>query len=97
LVLTKADVLSGLKSVAICTHYELEDGTIQSVSGILPETAKPILKWMNGWNADLSIIEEPTSLPQELIDFLSFLEEELRVPVTYLSTGPGREQILKMK
>lgn len=97
LVLTKADVLSGLKSVAICTHYELEDGTIQSVSGILPETAKPILKWMNGWNADFSIIEEPTSIPQELIDFLSFLEEELRVPVTYLSTGPGREQILKMK
>lgn len=97
LVLTKADVLSGLKSVAVCTHYELEDGTIQSVSGILPETAKPILKWMNGWNADFSIIEEPTSLPQELIDFLSFLEEELRVPVTYLSTGPGREQILKMK
>lgn len=97
LVLTKADVLSGLKSVAVCTHYELEDGTIQSVSGILPETAKPILKWMNGWNADFSIIEEPAALPQELIDFLSFLEEELRVPVTYLSTGPGREQILKMK
>ncbi|PWN63409.1 adenylosuccinate synthase [Chryseobacterium oncorhynchi] len=97
LVLTKADVLSGLKSVAVCTHYELEDGTIQSVSGILPETAKPILKWMNGWDADFSIIEEPTSLPQELIDFLSFLEEELEIPVTYLSTGPGREQILKMK
>ncbi|MGE8434074.1 adenylosuccinate synthase [Chryseobacterium joostei] len=97
LVLTKADVLSGLKSVAVCTHYELEDGTIQSVSGILPETAKPILKWMNGWDADFSIIEEPTALPQELMSFLSFLEEELEIPVTYLSTGPGREQILKMK
>ncbi|MEG0926509.1 adenylosuccinate synthase [Chryseobacterium sp.] len=97
LVLTKADVLSGLKSVAVCTQYELEDGTIQSVSGILPETAKPILKWMNGWEADFSIIKDPTALPQELMDFLSFLEEELEIPVTYLSTGPGREQILKMK
>jgi adenylosuccinate synthase len=96
LVLTKADVLSGLKSVAVCTHYELENGEIVSVSGLLPENGKPILKWMNGWNANFSAMKSPSELPKEVIEFLSFLEEELGIPVAYLSTGPGREQMLKM-
>ncbi|WP_300686568.1 adenylosuccinate synthase [Chryseobacterium sp.] len=97
LVLTKSDVLSGLKSVAICTHYELEDGTLQTVSGVLPENAKPVLKWMQGWNADFANMKSSSELPSELKEFLSFLEMELKVPVTYLSIGAGREQMLKMK
>lgn len=97
LVLTKADVLSGLKSVAVCTHYELEDGTIETTAGTLPENAKPIFKWLDGWEADFSMIKEPSALPKELKDFLTFLEAELEIPVGYLSTGPGREEILKME
>jgi adenylosuccinate synthase len=96
LVLTKADVLSGLPSVAVCTHYELEDGNTVEVSGLLPENGKPVLKWMNGWNADFSTMKSPSELPKEVIEFLSFLETELGIPVAYLSTGPGREQMLKM-
>lgn len=96
LVLTKADVLSGLKSVAVCTHYELEDGTIETNAGTLPENAQPIFKWLDGWEADFSVITDPSALPKELKDFLSFLEAEIEIPVGYLSTGPGREQILKM-
>ncbi|MFC3755444.1 adenylosuccinate synthase [Chryseobacterium tructae] len=97
LVLTKADVLSGLKSVAVCTHYEMEDGTVETTAATLPENAKPVFKWLAGWNANFSVIKDPSALPQELMNFLSFLEQEIGVPVTYLSTGPGREEILKMK
>lgn len=97
LVLTKADVLSGFESVAVCTHYESEEGTIEKMAGTLPEQFRPVLKWMPGWNADFSRIEDASALPRELMDFLAFLETELEVPVTYLSTGPGREQILRMK
>lgn len=96
LVLTKADVLSGLKSVAVCTHYELEDGKKVTVSGLLPENGKPVFKWMNGWNADFSAMKNPLELPKEMNEFLSFLEAELQIPVAYLSTGPGREQMLKL-
>ncbi|WP_343686907.1 adenylosuccinate synthase [Chryseobacterium gleum] len=96
LVLTKADVLSGLKSVAACTHYELEDGKKVTVSGLLPENGKPVFKWMNGWNADFSAMKNPSELPKEMSEFLSFLEAELQIPVAYLSTGPGREQMLKL-
>lgn len=95
LVLTKADVLSGLKSVAVCTHYELE-GEMIPVAGTLPENARPVLKWMEGWNADFSNMKNAAELPREVIGFLSFLEAELEIPVGYLSTGPGREQILKL-
>lgn len=96
LVLTKADVLSGLKSVAVCTHYELEDGKTVTVSGLLPENGKPVFKWMNGWNADFSAMKNPSELSKEMNEFLSFLEAELEIPVAYLSTGPGREQMLKL-
>lgn len=96
LVLTKADVLSGLKSVAVCTHYELEDGKKVTVSGLLPENGKPVFKWMNGWNADFSAMKNPSELPKEMNEFLSFLEAELGIPLAYLSTGPGREQMLKL-
>lgn len=96
LVLTKADVLSGLKSVAVCTHYELE-GEMIPVAGTLPENARPVLKWMEGWNADFSNMKSTAELPQEIISFLSFLEAELKIPVGYLSTGQGREQMIKMK
>ncbi|MCT2407361.1 adenylosuccinate synthase [Chryseobacterium antibioticum] len=96
-ILTKADVLSGMRSVAVCTHYELEDGNIATISGTLPENARPILKQMKGWEGDITAIENASGLPEELKDFLSFLNDELGVPITYLSTGPGRDQILKMK
>ncbi|MDR6458922.1 adenylosuccinate synthase [Chryseobacterium vietnamense] len=96
LVLTKADVLSGLKSVAVCTHYELEDGKTVAISGLLPENGKPVLKWMNGWNADFSAMKSPSELPGEMNEFLSFLETELGIPVAYLSTGPGRNEMLKL-
>ncbi|PKF74637.1 adenylosuccinate synthase [Chryseobacterium sp. PMSZPI] len=97
LVLTKADVLNGVKSVAVCTHYELEDGSLETVSGTLSENIRPVLKWMNGWSADFVNMKSGSELPEELKEFLSFLEAALEIPVTYLSTGPGREQILKMK
>lgn len=96
LVLTKADVLSGLKSVAVCTHYELENGELVSVSGILPENAKPIFKWFTGWQTDFSRMKSSSELPKEVIGFLSFLETELEIPVAYLSIGPGRNEMLKL-
>lgn len=96
-IMTKADVLSGMKSVAVCTHYELEDGTIERIAGTLPENARPVLRSMEGWKGDVSSIEDASDLPDELKEFLSFLNSELGVPVTYLSTGPGRNQILKIK
>ncbi|KFF22781.1 adenylosuccinate synthase [Chryseobacterium sp. JM1] len=95
-ILTKADVLSGMESVAVCTHYELEDGNMARTSGTLPDNARPVLKQMKGWEGDITAIQGSSNLPEELKAFLSFLNDELGVPITYLSTGPGRDEILKL-
>lgn len=95
-ILTKADVLSGMESVAVCTHYELEDGNMARTSGTLPENARPALKQMKGWAGDITAIQDSSNLPEELKAFLSFLNDELGVPITYLSTGPGRDEIVKL-
>ncbi|WP_179471125.1 adenylosuccinate synthase [Chryseobacterium sp. H1D6B] len=97
LVLTKADILSGLRSVAVCTHYESDGKKTEMISGLFSnDQVRSVLKWMKGWSTDISDLKESSHLPAELIDFLTFLEKELAIPVSYLSTGPGREQIIKM-
>lgn len=97
LIMTKADILSGLESFAVCTHYQMGDEKTEMKIGLFSDVdARPVLKWMKGWNVDISGFKDATLLPNELLDFLSLLEEELGIPVSYLSTGPGREQIIKM-
>lgn len=97
LIMTKADILSGLESFAVCTHYQMGDEKTEMKIGLFSDVdARPVLKWMKGWNTDISGFKDATLLPNELLDFLSLLEEELGIPVSYLSTGPGREQIIKM-
>lgn len=97
LVLTKADVLSGFESVAVCTHYEIQNQQISMMPGLfINDEVQPVLQWMKGWDEDISNYDDASSLPEQLKNYLSFLEKELKIPVSYLSTGPGREQIIKM-
>jgi adenylosuccinate synthase len=97
LVLTKADILSGLGSVAVCTHYKSDGEKTEMISGLFSnDEVHPVLKWMKGWSTDISDLKEASHLPAELIDFLAFLEKELVIPVSYLSTGAGRKQIIKL-
>jgi adenylosuccinate synthase len=54
----------------------------------------PVLKEIDGWNEDLTGITEVSQIPAKLSSYISFLEEELGVPVKYLSVGPDRLQTL---
>ncbi|WP_172280767.1 adenylosuccinate synthase [Chryseobacterium sp. LAM-KRS1] len=95
LIITKADVLNGFESVAICTHYKVKDQTV--VSGLMTDDeARPVFRRMKGWKTEFSECKDPSSLPEELLEFIQFLENELEIPVSYLSTGPGREDMIKM-
>ncbi|MFP7658284.1 adenylosuccinate synthase [Chryseobacterium proteolyticum] len=95
LIITKADVLNGFESVAICTHYKVKDQTV--VSGLMTDDeARPVFRRMKGWKTEFSECKDPSSLPEELLEFIQFLENELEIPVSYLSTGPGREDMIKL-
>jgi adenylosuccinate synthase len=95
LLMMKADVLSIFPTIKVCTKYQLSDG---KVTEFLPyelvnEKIIPVYVEMDGWNVPLSGIAE-VSLPPQLSQYISFLERELEVPITIVSTGPDRTQTI---
>lgn len=93
LLMMKADVLNIFSTIKICTKYQLQDGTITDMMPyeIVTEKITPIYTEIKGWNTSLSNISED-SMPVELSNYIDFLEKELNVPITLISTGPDRTQ-----
>ncbi|MEM6361054.1 MAG: adenylosuccinate synthase [Bacteroidota bacterium] len=96
LFMMKADVLSTFEKVKVCIGYKREDGTETDIFPyeVVDERLDPIYKTMNGWHASLSGISEYDQLPSELKDYVSFLTEELNVPINIVSTGPDRTETI---
>ena len=98
LFMMKADVLNDFEELDICTHYQLEDGSItdQMPYDICDQEIKPIYKTLKGWNTSLAEARNFDELPKELLSYISFIEEALEVPVNLVSTGPNRtETVIK--
>jgi adenylosuccinate synthase len=94
LALTKLDVLSDFDEIRACTSYR-HDGkeTSRFPSDVQTlERSTPVYDTFPGWNADITGIERFEDLPTEARDYISFIEEYLRVPATWISTGPKRSQ-----
>jgi len=96
LIVTKMDVLSAFSDFAIGTKYKSEDG---SLSQNLPfdindDTFSVSYENIHGWKVPLDEVTDWNNLPQEATDYLIKLEKELNVPVTMVSVGPGREQLI---
>jgi adenylosuccinate synthase len=95
LLMMKADVLSIFPIIKICTHYQLRDG---SITDMLPyelvnEKITPVYTEMKGWQVNVKgILKE--NMPIELDAYIEFLERELNVPITLVSTGPDRTQTI---
>jgi adenylosuccinate synthase len=95
LLMMKADVLSIFSTIKICTKYELADGSVTDMVPyeLINEKIIPIYKEVKGWNTDLRGVSEE-NLPPELMDYIRYLETELAVPITLVSTGPDRTQTI---
>lgn len=95
LVMTKADVLSGFEKIFACTHYRHDGKVIDHMPyDICSLRAEPVWKEIAGWQEDIGKAGSEEDLPQNLKDYMQFLEKELEVPVKYLSVGPDRVQTL---
>lgn len=96
LMMMKGDVLSGFKTLKVCTGYKYRGETITHLPyNIEPENVTPIYKEMNGWAEDLTKMSDPSEFPTELKEYISFLEKELETPITIVSVGPDRTQTIK--
>ncbi|PKV52186.1 adenylosuccinate synthetase [Aquimarina sp. MAR_2010_214] len=95
LMMMKGDVLSGFNTLKICTAYKYQGKTITHLPyNIEPENVTPIYTKMKGWSEDLTGMNDPSQLPKELNEYISFLEKELETPITIVSVGPDRTQTI---
>jgi adenylosuccinate synthase len=95
LMMMKADVLSGLKELEVCTAYEYRGETITHLPYSLEEELiTPIYTTLSGWDEDLTGVTDVKHLPAALEAYTRFIEQETGVPVVLISVGPDREQTL---
>ncbi len=94
--LTVIDPLGYLDEIPICVGYEINGKEHQD----FPNTtylyqAKPILKKLPGWKSDVSGIRKWEELPQECQEYVNEIERQIGFPITLVSNGPGREDIIR--
>ncbi len=92
---TVLDVLGYLDEIPVCVGYEI-DGEVTTdfpTTGRL-EKAKPVLKNLPGWKEDIRGIRKYQDLPEKCRNYIEFVEEQIGYPITMVSNGPGREDII---
>ena len=94
LIMTKADVLSIMDEILVCSAYKSEEGETQEVPFNYSEGIEPVYDAFPGWKDDITGARHKKDLPAALVNYIEVLESYLEVPVTYVSVGPDREQIL---
>ena len=95
---TVLDVLGYLDEIPVCTGYEI-DGKVTTdfpTTGLL-EKAKPVLEVLPGWKTDIRGIKKYEDLPENCRKYVEFVEEHIGFPITMISNGPGRNDIIYRK
>ncbi len=92
---TVLDVLGYLEEIPVCTGYEIDgEVTKEFPPTYLLERAKPVLETLPGWKCDIRGIREYHELPENCRRYIEFIEEQIGYPITMISNGPGREDII---
>ncbi len=97
LVMTKADILDGLDELKVCNSYMI-DGEEKNYIPFQMNRLKidPSYQTFEGWKTDISKVSTYDSMPQAMKTYIDYLDNFLKVPVKYISNGPGREQIVSV-
>ena len=98
LAITKLDVLDGLKTVKICTEYQLNGKKIDFFPANIEQVVKckPLYEEFEGWNKINTNSAKLADLPENAQAYLRFIEEELKTPIAVVSIGPGRKETIEV-
>ena len=95
---TVLDVLGYLEEIPVCIGYEIDGQvTTEFPTTYLLEKAKPVLETLPGWKCDIRGIEKYEELPENCRQYIEYIEKKLGYPITMISNGPGREDIIYKK
>ncbi|MBP5237931.1 MAG: adenylosuccinate synthase [Clostridia bacterium] len=95
IALTKLDVLSYMRAIPVCTHYELNGSkTDEFPFPTALAEAKPVIEYMEGWASDISACRRFEDLPVQAREYVEFIEKSIGCPIKYVSVGPERDSII---
>ncbi len=95
IALTKLDILSYMDQIPVCTHYEMDGVLLDEFPfpSVL-EHAKPVIEYVKGWKCDISSVRRWEDLPKAARDYVTYIENAIHCPITFVSVGAERESII---
>ena len=97
IIMTKADILDSFDELQACTAYTIDGKQTQEVPFAISKVKiDPVLEAHAGWHCDTTSIKEAANLPQNMSNYINFINGYVGAPVKYVSNGPGREQIVAL-
>jgi adenylosuccinate synthase len=99
IAITKLDVLSGLDKIGICEAYDINGKKYDHLpaSQKLQAQAKPIIKYLDGWQEDITNTKSQEDLPENAKKYLTEISKKLEIQISIISTGPDRNQTIILK
>ena len=96
LAITKLDVLDTLDRLGVCTGYEVDGELYEEFPGDLAklDCVKPKYEWFDGWKRSTAEARTLADLPSEARRYLDRIEALVEAPITYVSVGTRRDQII---
>ena len=95
LIMTKSDVLDTFDIIKACVAYRIDgQEVVKFPFEVADVDIEPVYVELDGWKTDMTTMKSENEFPEEYNAYLSFLEEELEVPIVIVSVGPDREQTI---
>jgi adenylosuccinate synthase len=95
LMMMKADVLSGIEELHVCTAYQYNGKTITHLPYTLDDAViEPVYTKFEGWKEDLTKLTDANELPEQLNEYIAFIEDYVKTPIRLVSVGPDRKQTI---
>ncbi len=94
LIMMKSDVMDAFDTIKACVAYKINGVEVEQFPYDLNDGAEPVFVELPGWKTDMTKMQSEDEFPEEFNSYLSFLEEELEVPIKIVSVGPDREQTI---
>ena len=95
LIMMKSDVMDEFETIKACVAYDMNGEEVTGFPFEIDDAVKPVYVELPGWKTDMTKMQSEDEFPEEFNAYLSFLEDELGVPIKIVSVGPDRDQTIE--